>query len=220
MRWSRENLERRYLDSRLGRFGKLGCIRYLPLKNQSKGSIVQSKDDEFIFPIADGTAKFSGRDYEFRVPTVRREQTVKSEDLSGESSRRIGSVLTGRTHRWRWSRADCWSIDGDFIYRHHTEPRIQLLCGEGRNIIYSTEIHWCYQVYSYLSGCVTRKEDWRLLECRFEQAFVRFVERFHEIYSIERKTSQKIYAVREEIDKSSNDYQTGLCMSRSLDENW
>ena len=26
-------------------------------------------DDEFKFPLADGTAKLSGRDYEFRVPT-------------------------------------------------------------------------------------------------------------------------------------------------------
>ena len=27
-------------------------------------------------------------------------------------------------------------------------------------------VHWCYQVNTYGSGCVTRKEDWRLLECR------------------------------------------------------
>ena len=32
----------------------------------------------------DGTAKFSGRDYEFREPTLRREQTVRSEDFSGD----------------------------------------------------------------------------------------------------------------------------------------
>ena len=40
--------------------------------------------EEFIFPVAGGTAKLSGRDYEFREPTPRREQTVRSEDLSRE----------------------------------------------------------------------------------------------------------------------------------------
>ena len=42
------------------------------------------KENEFIFPVPDGTAKFSGGDHEFREPTPRREQLVGSEDLSGE----------------------------------------------------------------------------------------------------------------------------------------
>ena len=33
-------------------------------------------------PVPDITAELSGRDYEFRKPTQRREQTVKSEDFS------------------------------------------------------------------------------------------------------------------------------------------
>ena len=40
------------------------------------------KDDEVKFPVADGTAKLSGRDYEFRVPTLRREPTVRIEEFS------------------------------------------------------------------------------------------------------------------------------------------
>ena len=77
-------MERRYSDSRYGRFGKVGSIRHLSSKNQSKGSINETKDDGFIFPVADGTAKLSGRDYEFREPTLRRETTVRSEHLSRE----------------------------------------------------------------------------------------------------------------------------------------
>ena len=42
------------------------------------------RQEEFIFPIADGTAKFSATDCEFREPTLRREPTVRREDLSGE----------------------------------------------------------------------------------------------------------------------------------------
>ena len=45
---------------------------------------ISKKGDEFVFPIADGIAKLSGRDYEFRAPTLRREQPGRSEDLSGE----------------------------------------------------------------------------------------------------------------------------------------
>ena len=44
----------------------------------------QTRGDEFIFLVADGTAKLSGRDYEFQEPTLRREPTVRSEDFSGE----------------------------------------------------------------------------------------------------------------------------------------
>ena len=69
--------------SRPGRFGKVGCIRHLSSKNQRERNIDQTKSshkgEEFKFPVADGTAKMSGRDYEFREPTLRR-----SEDLSGE----------------------------------------------------------------------------------------------------------------------------------------
>ena len=35
--------------------------------------------------MADDTAKLSGRDHEFREPTPRREQPVRSESLSGDS---------------------------------------------------------------------------------------------------------------------------------------
>ena len=50
------------------------------------------------------------------------------------------------------------------------------LCAERKKHTYSSEIHWCYQAHNtYWSGCLTRKEDWRLSECRFEQAFVRLL---------------------------------------------
>ena len=55
-----------------------GCIRYLSSKNQRERILIRQKDDEFIFPVADGTAKLSVRDYEFRVPTLRREPTVST----------------------------------------------------------------------------------------------------------------------------------------------
>ena len=46
--------------------------------------LIRQKDDEIIFPIADGTAKLTGRAHEFREPDLRQESTVRSEDLNGE----------------------------------------------------------------------------------------------------------------------------------------
>ena len=110
--------------------------------------------------------------------------------------RRIGRVSTGRTNRWRWSPCRLlvdrrWLHLSSSQWTSSSTPR-----AEGRNIPYSTKIHWCRKVYSYWSGCVTREKDWRLLECRFKQTFVRFFERIHKIHSIERETSKKIRVVR------------------------
>ena len=120
------NLERRNSGSRPGRFGKLGCIRFSSSKNERERDGDQTKNDEFIFPFADGTAKLSGRDYEFRESTPRREQTVMSEDLSGELEGEPGEPQPSESKDDAEARADFWSIQGDFIYRHHKELQVQL----------------------------------------------------------------------------------------------
>ena len=80
----------------------IGASDIYPRRIKAKELLISQKDDEFIFPKADGTAKLSGRDYKFRVPSLRREQLVRSEDLRGEIQGESG-VSTGRTNRWRWS---------------------------------------------------------------------------------------------------------------------
>ena len=50
-----------------------------------KEDLITQKDGAFVSPVADGSATFSGRDYEFQEPTLRREYTVRRENLSGES---------------------------------------------------------------------------------------------------------------------------------------
>ena len=103
--------------------------------------LISPKGDQFIFPVAAGAAKLSVRDFEIREPTPRREQTVKErrfqrEELQGEPGRSQPTESTDDAE----ARADFWSIQGDFINRHHSEPRVQLRA-EGRNILDSTEIH-------------------------------------------------------------------------------
>ena len=123
----RRNLERRYLDCRRGRFGNDGCIGYLPSKNQSKGSIDNTKKgDEFTFPFAAGTAKLSGRDHEFRESTPRREPTVRSQDFSRENFIVNWESQPAEPTDDAEVRGDFWSIQSDIIYRHHNDPRVQL----------------------------------------------------------------------------------------------
>ena len=63
---------------------KLDASEIYPRRIYAKEVLISQQGDEFIFPEADGTAKLSGRDYEFRAPTLTREQTVRSEDFSRE----------------------------------------------------------------------------------------------------------------------------------------
>ena len=56
-----------------------------PRRLNAKEVLIAQKDGEFVFPVADGSAKLFGRDCEFQEPTLRPEYTVKRENLSGES---------------------------------------------------------------------------------------------------------------------------------------
>ena len=48
---------------------KMDASEIYPRRINAKEVLISQKGDEIIFPVADGTAKLSGRDYEFRVPT-------------------------------------------------------------------------------------------------------------------------------------------------------
>ena len=86
---------------------------------------ISQKGDEFVFPVADGTAKLSGRDYDFGQPTLRREHTERSEDFSRELQGEPGESQPTASTDDAEARADFCSKKGDFIYRHHNEPRVQ-----------------------------------------------------------------------------------------------
>ena len=80
--------------------------------------------EEFVFPIADGTAKLLGRDHEVRESTVRREQPVGSEDLSGELHSESEEPQPTESKDDAEVRNNFWSLQGGFVYRHHAEPRV------------------------------------------------------------------------------------------------
>ena len=105
---------------------KLVASDICPRRINAKEILISQKDDEFIFPIADETPKLSGRDYELRVPTTRREQPARSEHLSRELHDEPGESQPAESKDDAEADNDFWSIQGDFIYRHHVEPRVQL----------------------------------------------------------------------------------------------
>ena len=84
------------------------------------------KMNEFVFPVADGSPKLSGRDYEFQEPTLRRESTVRRENFSRESHGVGEEFPPEETKDDAETRKDFSSIQGDFIYIHLIEPRVQL----------------------------------------------------------------------------------------------
>ena len=59
----------------------------------AKEIITPRSGDIFIFQIADGTAKLSGRDHEFRKSILTRDQPVRSEDLRGDFQKGISFIV-------------------------------------------------------------------------------------------------------------------------------
>ena len=79
-----------------------------------KEVLISQNGDEFIFRAADGTAKLSGKDYESREPTENFKVNWESLNRQNQQMTLKPVPTLGR------------SIQGDFIYRHHNEPRVQL----------------------------------------------------------------------------------------------
>ena len=80
----------------------------------------------FFCKIADGTVKLSGRDQVLRASTLIRDNPHRGEereDLRGESD---GSLLQDSSPDDGEARNYFWSIPGNYIFRHHVEPRVKL----------------------------------------------------------------------------------------------
>ena len=61
----------------------------------------------------------------FEEPTPRRDNAVRSENFRGEFQGEPEESQPTQPENNAEARVDFWSIQGDFIYRHHNEPRVQ-----------------------------------------------------------------------------------------------
>ena len=82
--------------------------------------------EQFIFPIADGTVQLSEGDQVLRTSTSIREIGEEQGNLQGESDGSSSTPLQDSSWYDGVARNDVWSTSGNFIYRHHVEPRVKL----------------------------------------------------------------------------------------------
>ena len=122
-----------------------------------------------IFPAADGAAELSGRDNEFREHTLRQEQLVGSEDPSVEIQGEPEGFQPTEAKDDAEARKDFWSIQGGFICRHHSEPRVQL-CVPNEEAFPMKYIDVTRPTYTNLNVLQEKTYRW-LLECARESKF-------------------------------------------------
>ena len=82
-----------------------------------------------MFPVANGTVKISGADQDLRTSTFIRDSPDKGEEqdnLRGESDRSPSTRRRDSSWCDGEAKSDFWCVSGDFIYRHHEEPRVKL----------------------------------------------------------------------------------------------
>ena len=95
----------------------------------AKEVIFPQENGKFIFPVADGRIKFAGGDQELRTSTLKLEQLIRGEgqrDFLGESEGSPPPLPQDSLPDAGEARNDFWSMSGNFIYRHHVEPRVKL----------------------------------------------------------------------------------------------
>ena len=94
----------------------------LKFMHKAEEVLTSKKGETFMFPIADETAKLFGRDHGVRESTLKRDQPVMSDDLREELHGNSERSQPTETKDDAEARNDFWSMEGDFIYRHHVEP--------------------------------------------------------------------------------------------------
>ena len=104
------------------------CASEIYSKRLNAKEVIFPKQGDFIFPIADGRIKTPGGDQDLRTSTLVRHRPIQGEghlDFLGESE---GSLPQPHDSLPDAGEAinDFWSMSGNFIYRHHVEPRVKL----------------------------------------------------------------------------------------------
>ena len=99
-----------------------------PKRLNAKEVIFPKQNGKFIFPAADGRINLSGRDQDLRTSTLTRHRPIQEAsniDFLGESE---GSLSPAHDSFPDAGEAmnDFWSMSGNFVYRHHVEPRVKL----------------------------------------------------------------------------------------------
>ena len=104
-------------------------------KRLNAKEVIFPKQGEFIFPIADGRIKPLGGDQDLRTSTLVRDNPIRGEnhiDFLGESEWSLPPPHDSFPDAGE-AINDFWSMSGNFIYRHHVEPRVKLYSLRGES---------------------------------------------------------------------------------------
>ena len=128
----------------------------------AKEVLTPQRSGNFIFPVADGTVKIFGREQRLRTSTLNWERPERGEEqeiLRGKSDELVSPTPPqDDSTRDDAAEKNFWSITGDFIYRHHVEPRVKLYMPREESFLYSAEVHRRYQNNIHIPGCITGEE--------------------------------------------------------------
>ena len=166
-----------------------------------------------------GTAKLSGRDHEFRETTKagtdceewksQWEKFKANRKSLNRQNQQVTLKPVPTSGRCKVTSSIAISLN----------QGVQGLCAEGRNISYSTEIHGCYQVYSYWSGTYCKKRRLTIIGVSSHASICQTLREDSQNWLYLKRNLPKGYMGSEErLTRIQNDYQTRLCMCRNLDE--
>ena len=102
----------------------------------AKEVVFPKEKGEFIFPIADGGIKTLGGDQELRTSTLIRDHPIRGEGqryFLGESEGSLPPPPHDSYPDAGEAINDFWSMSGNFIFRHHVEPRVKLFSLREKN---------------------------------------------------------------------------------------
>ena len=149
--------------------------------------------------MADGRIEHLGGDQDMRTSTSIRQRPIQGEsniDFLGESE---GSPPRPSDSLPDAGEAinDLWSMSGNFMYRHHVEPRVKLYSPREEPLpIPLKYIDASRTTHTNLAVKQEKRIDdyWNIDDCL--ERFVWLLDRFHSIYFIGRKTSKRKKCVR------------------------
>ena len=121
--------------------GTFGRVRN-PCSETHYKVVIPKNGEHFIFPIADGTVKLSGRGQVCRKSTSIRDCPARGEqhkDLQGESD---GPQPLDKKTGDGEARNDSWSMEGNYIFRQHVEPRVQLYVPKNHSQYHCDFLTW------------------------------------------------------------------------------
>ena len=179
--WSLENLERRYSDCWSWGIREFGRIRNIPRRLNAKEVLITQRNGEFVFPVADGSAKLSGRDYE--IPGTHSETGANRKERGFQPDSQGAAEESQPAEQKRWTRSTkiflVYSRRFHLPSSHWTESST-FMCQKKKHFLFHLKyIDVTRSTYTDLDIAQEKRIDdyW---ERRWKQKFVRFVDRFHE----------------------------------------